>query len=58
MQPRLVFTIIAAFPFIMLLLTVVQIVPSVSQGELMEFILALVPVGYKSVAFRVISTCR
>ena len=49
------FTIIAAFPFIMLLLTVVQIVPSVSQGELMEFILALVPVGYKSVAFRVIS---
>ena len=48
------FTIIAAFPFIMLLLTVVQIVPSVSQGELMEFILALVPVGYKSVAFRVI----
>ena len=49
------FTIIAAFPFIMLLLTVVQIVPSVSQGELMDFILALVPVGYKSVAFRVIS---
>ena len=49
------FTIIAAFPFIMLLLTVVQLVPSVSQGELMEFILALVPVGYKSVAFRVIS---
>ena len=49
------FTIIAAFPFIMLLLTGVQIVPSVSQGELMEFILALVPVGYKSVAFRVIS---
>ena len=49
------FTIIAALPFIMLLLTVVQIVPSVSQGELMEFILALVPVGYKSVAFRVIS---
>lgn len=49
------FTIIAAFPFIMLLLTVVQIVPSVSQGEMMEFILALVPVGYKSVAFRVIN---
>lgn len=34
MQPQAsFFTIIAAFPFIMLLLTVVQIVPSVSQGS-------------------------
>lgn len=49
------FVIIAAIPFIMLLLTVIQIVPSVSQGEMMEVILALVPVGYKSMAFRVIN---
>ena len=49
------FIIIAAFPFIMLLLTVVQIVPSLSQGELVELILSLVPAGYKSMAFRIIN---
>lgn len=49
------FIIIAAFPALMLLLTVAQIVPQVNQTELIELILSLVPEGYKSMAFRIIN---
>ena len=47
------FIIIAAFPFIMLMITVVQVVPNLTRAELLDILLSLVPEGYKSVAFRV-----
>lgn len=49
------FIIIAAFPTIMLLLTVAQTVPRVSQSELIELVLSMVPADYKSIAFRIIN---
>ena len=49
------FIIIAAFPFIMLMITVVQVVPHLTRAELLDILLSLVPEGYKSVAFRVLN---
>ena len=49
------FIIIAAFPFIMLMITVVQGVPNLTRAELLDILLSLVPEGYKSVAFRVLN---
>ena len=49
------FIIIAAFPFIMLMITVVQVVPNLTRAELLDILLSLVPEGYKSVAFRVLN---
>ena len=42
-------------PFIMLLLTAVQMIPSISNAQFMELIVGLVPVDYKSLAFRVVN---
>ena len=39
----------------MLLLTAVQMIPSVSNAQFMELIVGLVPVDYKSLAFRVVN---
>ena len=54
------FIMIAAFPFLMVLLTGVQVVPRISQGELLEFVMELVPVAYRSMVFREIgrASCR
>lgn len=49
------FIIIAAFPFFMLLITVLQVVPSISQADMLDMLLSLVPEGYKSLAFRLIN---
>lgn len=49
------FIILSVVPFIMLLLTAVQMIPSVSYAQFMELIVALVPVDYKSLAFRVVN---
>ena len=49
------FIIIAAFPFIMLMITVVQVVPNLTRAELLDILLSLVPEGCKSVAFRVLN---
>ena len=48
------FILIAAFPCIMLMITVVQVVPNLTRAELLDILLSLVPDGYKSVAFRVL----
>ena len=45
------FIIIAAFPFIMLMITVVQVVPNLTRAELLDILLSLVPEGYNPVAF-------
>ena len=49
------FIILSVVPFIMLLLTAVQMIPSVSNAQFMELIVGLVPVDYKSLAFRVVN---
>ena len=49
------FILIAAFPCIMLMITVVQVVPNLTRAELLDILLSLVPDGYKSVAFRVLN---
>ena len=49
------FIIIAAFPFIMLMITVVQVVPNLTRAELLDMLLSLVPEGYKSMAFRALN---
>lgn len=49
------FIILSVVPFIMLLLTAVQMIPSISNARFMELIVGLVPVDYKSLAFRVVN---
>ncbi|EEQ56318.1 YihY family protein [Clostridiales bacterium 1_7_47FAA] len=49
------FIILSVVPFIMLLLTAVQMIPSISNAQFMELIVGLVPVDYKSLAFRVVN---
>lgn len=49
------FIMLSVVPFIMLLLTAVQMIPSVSNAQFMELILEFVPVNYKSLAFRVVN---
>lgn len=41
-------------PFIMLLLTAVQMIPAISQAEFMELVVAFTPEDYKSLAFRMV----
>lgn len=47
------FIILSVVPFIMLLLTAVQMIPSVNNAKFMELIVGLVPVDYKALVFRV-----
>ncbi|MCD7870872.1 MAG: YihY/virulence factor BrkB family protein, partial [Enterocloster clostridioformis] len=49
------FIILSVVPFIMLLLTAVQMIPSISNARFMELIVGLVPVDYKSLAFRLVN---
>ena len=49
------FIILSVVPFIMLLLTAIQMIPSISNARFMELIVGLVPVDYKSLAFRVVN---
>ncbi len=49
------FIILSVVPFIMLLLTAVQMIPSVSNARFTELIVGLVPVDYKSLAFRLVN---
>lgn len=49
------FIILSVVPFIMLMITAVQMIPSVSNAQFMELIVGLVPQDYKSLAFRVVS---
>ena len=49
------FIILSVVPFIMLLLTAVQMIPSLSNARFMELIIGLVPVDYKSLAFKVVN---
>lgn len=42
-------------PFIMLLLTAVQMIPAISQAEFMELVVAFTPEDYKSLAFRMVN---
>ena len=49
------FIILSAVPFIMLLLTVIQMIPSVSNADLLELVVSLTPVDYKSLAFRAVN---
>lgn len=49
------FIILSVVPFIMLLLTAVQMIPNISNAQFMELIVGLAPVDYKSLAFRVVN---
>ena len=49
------FIILSAVPFIMLLLTVIQLIPSVSNADLLELVVSLTPADYKSLAFRAVN---
>lgn len=48
------FIIIAAFPFIMLLLTLIQLIPSLSQAEVLSLITSLAPVKQRSLVFNAV----
>ena len=49
------FIILSVVPFIMLLITAVQMIPSISNAMFTELIVGLVPVDYKSLAFRLVN---
>ena len=49
------FVILSFVPFIMLLLTAVQMIPAISQAEFMELVVELTPEDYKSLAFRMVN---
>lgn len=48
------FIILSFFPFVMVLLTVIQLVPSISQADLQRIILALTPDVIDSLVFNII----
>lgn len=48
------FIIIAAFPFIMLLLTLIQLIPAISQANFLALVTSLVPDGQKSLVFNAV----
>lgn len=48
------FTIIAAFPFIMLLMAMIQLIPTITKSNLLQVITSLVPANLKSLVFSVI----
>ena len=49
------FVLLSFVPFIMLLLTAVQMIPAISQAEFMELVVAFTPEDYKSLAFRMVN---
>lgn len=49
------FIILSGVPFIMLLLTVIQMIPSVSNADLLGLVVSLTPADYKSLAFRAVN---
>lgn len=49
------FIILSVSPFVMLLLTVVQMIPGISNARFLELVVNLVPTEYKSLAFRVVN---
>lgn len=49
------FIILSVVPFIMLLITAVQMIPSISNARFTELVVGLVPVDYKSLAFRLVN---
>lgn len=48
------FIILSFFPFVMVLLTVIQLIPSISQADLQRTILALTPDVIDSLVFNII----
>lgn len=48
------FTIIAAFPFIMLLMAMIQLIPTITKSNLLQVITSLVPANLKSLVFSVV----
>ena len=48
------FTIIAAFPFIMLLMAMIQLIPVITKSDLLQVITSLVPANLKSLVFGVV----
>lgn len=49
------FFILSVAPFVMLLLTVVQMIPAITNAQFMELVVSVVPADYKSLAFRVVN---
>lgn len=49
------FIILSVVPFIMLLLTAIQMIPSITNAQFLELVVGLVPVDYKSLAFRMVN---
>lgn len=50
------FVMLSFVPFIMLLLTAVQMIPAISQAEVLELVVELTPADYKSLAFRIVKS--
>lgn len=50
------FTIIAAFPFIMLLMAMIQVIPTISKADLLQLIMNIVPQNIKSLVVGVVET--
>lgn len=48
------FSIIAAFPFIMLLMAMIQLIPTITKSNLLQVITSLVPANLKSLVFGVV----
>ena len=49
------FVILSCVPFIMLLLTAVQMIPAITNAQFLELVVNLVPKEYKSLAFRLVN---
>ena len=52
------FIILSGVPFIMLLLTVIQMIPSVSNADLLGLVVSLTPADYKSAGVRLTTSPR
>ncbi|WP_418578495.1 YhjD/YihY/BrkB family envelope integrity protein, partial [Hungatella sp.] len=48
------FTIIAAFPFIMLLMAMIQLIPTITKSNLLMVITNIVPANLKSLVFGIV----
>ena len=49
------FVILSVVPFLMLLLTAVQMIPGISKADFLEIAMDIVPAEYRSLAFRVVN---
>ena len=49
------FVILSVVPFLMLLLTAVQMIPGISKADFLEIAMDIVPADYRSLAFRVVN---